>query len=305
MTQPRGVLGASDIAALFGCHPYESEYSLWARESGLRRHEGDTETTSRQQIGLDLEPAILAAWARDEGVTVRHNTTSLRSEALPGLGATPDGLRLRQDGLVDSTVQIKTVQPWERASYLDGVPKHYWLQVQQEIMLTQASVSTCVTHGWLVCQFGFDDRAATRIEADNKAQLSIQRNAEKFWQRVRGELPPPEADDHDATVTALMRKRREPKTIDLADDRIARAVLDIDERIRTWTVAAGTAKRKLAEAKAEMLLALGDADRGVFPDGSGYAVQTIVRKAHEVKASEYKKLVRFTNKNAENGDSNE
>lgn len=304
--KPRGTIGASDTAALFNEHPYLSYYSLWARESGLLAHEDDEHTT-RQQIGLDLEKPVLEIWARREGLTVLHNTNSISSDRFPGLSATPDGREYLNGGVKDglicidvvSTQDVKTVRPHERRNWLDGIPRHYWWQQQQQTLVCQ------VTHGYLIALFGVDEIAATRIEADKGAHQKIADAAAIFWKQVRGELPPPEPDDHKATLEALMYQRREPKVFDLSDERIADIALLCDREIRGFSADKAMAEKRLRSAKARMLTLIGDCDRGVFPDGSGYEVRTMYRKAHAVKESTYNKLVRFSGEQTEEGEQDE
>lgn len=294
MTQPRGTVGASEIGALFDEHPYVSRYSLWARECGLLLDEQD-EHTDRQEMGLLLERPILDIWARREfpnnhGTVIVHNTESFK---LPdGSSATPDGLFrlvLPSEHIV-ATVDVKTVQPHERHAWLDGIPRHYWWQKQQQTRATGAAA------GYLVAAFGFTDIAHTLVEADEEAHERITKEVATFWKQVRGEMEPPTPDGHRATLAALFAKKREPKTIVLDD--IAE---DTDRNIRSLTKQIADLKKELNAEKAYALKVLGDADSGVFPNGSGWKVQTIVRKEYTAKASTYKKLSLFSGDEAEEG----
>lgn len=296
MSEPRGTIGASDVAALFDAHPYESAFSLFMRETGQRAHEED-ETTPRQQVGLDLEPAILAAWGRDEGCDVQHNKTSWPHPNIKGASATPDGIESCMGEFV-ATVQVKTVQPWERATYLAGVPRHHFLQVQQEIGCLGVGV------GYLVCQFGFNERAHTPIERDATIQQEIADKIGHFWRQVAGEAPPPEPDSHRATIAAMMSRRREPKIVDFGDPRIAEMVTKLDVEYQAARFDRIAAEKREERAKAAILNALGDADRGVFADGSGYRVSVITKqiKAKGATTQIQRKLERFDGEQTETGD---
>lgn len=299
MSEPRGTIGASDIAALFGEHPYESAFSLFLRETGQRAHEDD-ETTPRQQIGLDLEPAILAAWGRDENQDVRHNRLPWRHRHIRGASATPDGLISRQGSFV-ATAQVKTVQPWERAKYLAGVPRHHFLQVQQEIGCLSVEL------GYLVCQFGFNERAATCIEIDHEVQQQIADKIGHFWRQVAGEVPPPEPDDHRASLAAQMERKRERRIVDFSNPSIVDIMTKLDEEYIAAAKNFRAAEKRVKAAKIRILNALSDADAGAFADGSGYRVETIVqnRKATEAKQVIQRKLTRFVGDNTEEGEDNE
>ena len=298
--KPRGIIGASDCAALFHEHPYMSYYTLWARECGLLAHEPD-EHTERQQMGLDLEKPVLEIWAKREGLSVEHNTSSLTNHKYTGLSATPDGLEFRVDPFdhhveYASTQDVKTVQPHERKQWLDGIPRYYWWQQQQQMLVCG------VSHGYLVALFGFDRIEHTRIEADKDAQQRIVLAAARFWKQVRGELPPPEPDDHKSTLTTLMGQKRESKTFDLSAPNIAEMALNIDAELRAANAAKSDAEKRLKAAKSKMLRLIGDADRGIFSDGSGYEIRTVFKKSYTTKDSTSRQLKRFTNENTETGD---
>lgn len=311
--KPRGTLGASDCAALFYEHPYMSYYTLWARECGLLAHEEDEHTT-RQQMGLDLEKPVLEIWAKREGLQVFHNRKSLVNSALPGLSATPDGLEHKNLAYakpfewltdaatkmmlleVESTQDVKTVQPHERKQWLDGVPRYYWWQQQQQMLVCG------VTHGYLVALFGVERIEHMRIEADKEAHAKIINAADTFWKQVRGELPPPEPDDHKSTLATLMSQKRESKTFDLSDERIADMAYAADCAIKQATHDRADAEKRLRAAKSQMLRIIGDADRGIFSTGEGYEIRTVSKKEFTVKASTSRQLKRFTNKDTEEGE---
>lgn len=299
MSEPRGTIGASDIAALFGEHPYESAFSLFMRETGQRAHE-DNDTTDRQQIGLDLEPAILAAWGRDEGRPVEHNKKSFPHPKIEGASATPDGI-VGGYGVSCAVAQVKTVQPWERATYLAGVPRHHYLQVQQEIVCASAAC------GFLICQFGFNERAATKIEADAQIQDEIVARVKRFWRQVRGEEAPPQPDEHRASLAAQMERKRVRRIVDFSNPSIVDIMTKLDEEYVAAAKNFRAAEKRVKAAKIRILNALSDADAGAFADGSGYRVETIVqnRKATEAKQVIQRKLTRFVGDNTEEGDDNE
>ena len=286
-------IGASEISAIFDCNPYISRYSLWCKKTGLTPPEPWDEHTTRQQVGIDLERPVLEIWAKREGMQCAHNTESLRSDRYPGLSATPDGFVWTNEK-EEETADVKTVRPHQRREWLTGIPRHYWWQQQQQTMIADAPA------GWLIALFGVDEIAATRIEADKAAHLQIVEAVDMFWRQVRGELPPPSIDDHRATMAALMSQRRESKTVALNPE-----AREIDERLRANTRLMGTLKRNIRADKALLLRQLGDADRGVFDNGVGYGVRLESRRAHEVKASTFQKLYRFTNEDAEGEDDDE
>lgn len=277
-------IGASEVAALFGVHPYTSLYDLWVRKSGIEVI-AETVHSERQQIGLDLERPLLEIWAKREGLNVSHNSMSISRGGLPGLSATPDGyvyenkLPPRQ---CIATVDIKTVRPHERANWRDnGIPEYYAWQLEQQMLVAN------VDHGYLVALFGVDEIAATRVEANPERQKQIIEATAVFWESVRTQTPPA-IDDHKATTDALMRQQREEKSVVLVGDAV-----DWDAELRSIQSRALALSKEERALKNKILAAMGGAQIGLFADGSGYRVQTVQRKPYEVKAGSYQKFTRF------------
>ncbi len=299
-------VGASEISALFDCNPYESRYSLWAKKVDLTPPEDFGEHTTRQQIGIDLEQPVLEIWAVREGLAVAHNTKSIRHPELPGLSATPDGLVYRDSTVeelaydsftvfqTEATADVKTVRPHQRKAWLDGIPKHYWWQQQQQMLVCN------VSHGYLIALFGVDEIAATRIEADNGAHAQIIEAAGIFWKQVRGELPAPTVDDHRATMEALHSQRREPKTIVLPSE-----LIDVSDALAKMSEQMSGLKKAIRGAQNQIIAALGTAECGVWPNGSGFMMKDVVRRGYTTKDTSFKQLTRFKSDDTEGEDDGE
>ncbi len=287
------------MAALFDEHPYISRYSLFCDKAGLTPERAWGKYTDRQQIGLDLERPVLEIWAKREGLEARHNTKAMIHSEFQGLAATPDGLIVRDTSPPDSpcskfmyvaTADVKTVRPHERKQWLHGIPRHYYWQVQQQTLCANTS------HGYLIALFGVDEIAATRIEADKEAHARIISEAAIFWRQVRGELPPPEPDDHKATLAAMMAKERTRTTIELDLD-----AAQISDALKNAQQKKSIAERDIKRLKSAILKKLGGADCGVWPDGSGYRVETVARAGYTTEATQFKQLTRFTGEQTEEG----
>jgi len=293
MTQPRGTIGASDVAALFGEHPYLSRYSLFARECGLLVHAED-EHTERLQVGLDLEWPILEIWAKRGDMTITKGF-GIKLDDAATISATPDAFV--KNGAHDEPADAKTVQPHARREWDEGAPRHYWWQSQQQILCARAE------RGWMVPLFGVNELGGVCIEADRVAHERIIAEVALFWRQVRGEVPPPSTDEHRATIAAMMSRRRERKAMDFGDPRIADMIAAIDSEYVAARAERLAAEKRETLAKAKILAALGDCDQGVFADGSGYRVDVITKKikAKEATTQIQRKLTRFVGANTEEG----
>lgn len=188
-------IGASEVAALVGAHPWLTPYQLWARKSGLVP---EAEETPAMRRGRILE-AVAIDFLREErpdwvvkanpipgGVIYRDPDT--------GLSCTPDALVRGAD--VESrvagfgTCNIKSVEPhiFGRTWVRDGVseaPLYVAIQVIQEAMLTGASWA-CV--GALVVGHGIDLHLIG-IDLHQGLMARIRKEAADFWRRVRENDP--------------------------------------------------------------------------------------------------------------------
>lgn len=270
-------VGASEIAALFGCSPWESEYSMWCRHVGLYEKQEDTE---RLRVGRFLEKAILEEWCGRMGIVATHNTTSFTHQTNEWIRATPDGIG---DGLV---VDVKTVEPMRRGDWAGGVPEYYRLQLQQQMLVRG------VDRAFLVALFGFGELAHEEVQADFALQAEIVSRIDTFRQRVEGTLPPPPVDGHKATTAALMGQKHVEGIVSLSPE--ARAWSD------RYIVLA--AQRKAIEAEQREIsnkirAALSGNTKGTFADGTGWQIINVKESTSVRKAST--QLRRITNKQAE------
>jgi predicted phage-related endonuclease len=291
-------VGASEIAALFGCSPWLSEYALFAKHTGLwvDEEQRSAQEEERLSIGRELERPILDIWARRTGKVVTHNTESQRNPLYPGLSATPDAYEWTIEAPGEpadtiATIDVKTIQPWERREWAaTGTPLHYRIQCQQQMMIEG------VKRAWLVGLFGVNEIAAEELAHDPIMEEQIIERAAKFWRQVKGELPPPDVDGHRATMSALMAQKRSAGTVELGQ-----GAWELRDAWQAAKKAAREAEKAAKSAQAKLLAALGPFDRGVFTDGSGVCMQKVERKAYQAKASSYYKLSAFKSENTEEG----
>jgi putative phage-type endonuclease len=82
-------IGGSEAAALFGCHPYLDEFSVWARKKDAV---ADQEPTERMIAGRFFEEAILKFYAHRTRRDVEYFNQTLQDKERPWMIYTPDGL---------------------------------------------------------------------------------------------------------------------------------------------------------------------------------------------------------------------
>jgi putative phage-type endonuclease len=252
-------IGASEVAALFGCHPYITPLQLWGWHRGeIQRPDTDNAAMRRGRI---FENAALQAFAEDhhellvsQGETY-HEIVDLR------LGATPDGwcgpFRGRHD---ERLIQVKTVDSskFESEWRDDGPPVHYLMQCQAEMMVTQAT--RCVLLVMVLGGFAVETHEY-EFAADIGYQTRLVVAIERFWQMVEsGEQPNPL--DGDQQTLAELHPTLAGDTIALGGiDHIAEAFAEIDDYAREIK----RLEREIGARKAEIIKAMGNHPKAVLP----------------------------------------
>jgi predicted phage-related endonuclease len=145
----------------------------------------------------------------------------------------------------------------------DGIPEDYYCQIQHQFATTGMSWGTAIMFNRTSCEMVWKD-----VFPDEEYITRLVDEEYAFWtEYVLAGVPPP-ADGHDATTKALRRLypvHEDGKVIafpvSLLDVRDTRA-------LAVETLAKATATK--AETDNVFKLALEDAERGEFPDGSGF-----------------------------------
>jgi putative phage-type endonuclease len=231
---------ASDVAAVFGLHPYRTPLQLWADKSGV---DMATAENAAMRRGRWLEDAVIAA-CQDEHPdwNIVKPRVYVRAPAYR-IGCTPDAIA---DNVV---VQCKTVAASIfRTQWQDGPPAHYQLQALTEAMLMAAEravLAVLVTSAFGADYHEFD------VPRHPAAEAKILEAVPGFWRTIeRGEAPKAEyAEDYD-----LLAKLHAPDDalgpLDLSQDNYAGALLLERERLMAEKSAA---EKRLDEIKGELV----------------------------------------------------
>lgn len=263
------VVGASEVAALFDCHPWLTRFELWHRKNGTVATP-DFGGDERIEWGIRLEPAILEAAC--ERYDFRPLKTPQRLDNDKGLGGHPDMIvqcPRRGRGILE----VKTADWLIAKQWGEEPPINYLLQIQSYIGLADCNWGDVIVlvGGNELRRFEYDFRPV--VYADIEARVA------SFWQSVRsGKAPKPDYTRDGDTIASLVPNATNA-VIDLRRDNRA-ACLAVD-----WMDAKAREKAAAAEAdaiKAEFLDKLGDAGTALL---DGYSV-----KAPTVKASPDKEI---------------
>ena len=249
MTDRSNYLGASDVGAIFGVHPFKTKYALWMDKAGrMPRDDRDTDAAER---GRFLEPAVATWAAHREGWTLRQWPQDQRvmHPTIPRFGCTPDYERTDKPGWVEIKVPIS----FAARKWMDDEPPLYWqLQLQSQLGIKGYAWGALAVlvgdRAPLIYPYKFRPAAFAKIEA----------GVAEFWASIDvGTPPPPDWTADAATVARIYAASVKGKTLDLTGDN--RLPILADEYLAAAAEAKAAEARKDA-ARAEILAKIGDAD---------------------------------------------
>jgi putative phage-type endonuclease len=210
---------ASDIGALFGCHPYRSPLQVFADKVGEGHDRGDNSAMRRGRI---LEPAVAAAVAEEKpDWRIEKVTEYLRDPDLR-LGATPDWYVHNKHGL--GVLETKTADPsvFER-DWKSGPPLAWTLQCLVQMVLTGASwgaVAVLVTSRDFPV-FIYD------VPRHEGAEAKIAEKVRAFWTAIEaGQQPPADFGKDGPTIEAMFKREQRGSEIDLSGNNRLPLILD-------------------------------------------------------------------------------
>lgn len=183
------VITSTEVSALFGLSPYETEFELWHRKkAGVIV---TIEPNERMTWGTRLQNSIAKGIAEDNKWNLASADGEFRECAATRIGASFDFF-VRPDGSAEwSILEIKNVdslafkQGWVVGA--DGeieAPAHIELQVQHQMMLT--GLHNC----WIGCLVGGNTVKLLSRAAAREVQEAIAKKVAAFWRSIKANDPP-------------------------------------------------------------------------------------------------------------------
>jgi len=281
-------IGASESAALFGLAPdnRESEYSLWAKKSGLVEPENIDEEWLFW--GAVLEAPIAQRYAFRTGYQVWTPPSPwcvVTHPKLPFLTATVDRWVIEALGRNGrGCCEIKNVgvfnHDWKGDERETALPLYVQSQVQHQLV--------CTGFLWadVPALIGGNHLEIFHVERNPEFISELESRAEEFWRRVQTKDPPP-IDDTGATTKALKRMHPDDdgSTVELCPE-----ALDWVGIRETFKQVCRDAEAKVEESENRLRAALGKATFGTLPDGRIVSNKTTERKGFVVEPTKFRTL---------------
>jgi len=183
-----GCIGASEVAALFGCG-YQSHFQLWHEKKGDLAH-ADYSDNERIVLGRCLEDGIAKAAGELYDYNLVRSTNYFTDDDCIGLGATPDFFLAREGGEFPAEVKNASWGSFKDNWLVhdDGYaepPLRFSLQVQVQLACCKAAA------GLLIALISGDRIVRCEIPRHDEAIAEIRRRVRAFWESIENNVEPP------------------------------------------------------------------------------------------------------------------
>jgi putative phage-type endonuclease len=203
-------IGGSEIAGVLEESPWSSPVSVYQDKVAP----AEDEDQERLFWGRHLEEPIGRGYAIRTGRRFRPAGLLLRSVEHPWALATLDGWTCANSNGEEWPAEIKNVNEHMIDAWVDGAPRHVYLQVQHQMLVTGAPRVTVI--GLLGgCQLVWQD-----VERDEQEIRRIIVRGERFWREHVEARVVPDTDHTTATRRALARlyPQDDGEVIDVGDE---------------------------------------------------------------------------------------
>lgn len=249
-------IGASEAAAIMGVSPWRSPLQLWAEKTGaIEPPELEGEWI---EWGHRLEPAILEAYRDRTGRHTEPSREMLWSDEHRWAFATLDGWT------TDThphrwPLEVKNVSGWKADEWEDGPPAHYVTQLEHQMLVSGADRAT------IVALLGGQRLVWCDVMRDEQRIRKLAHHCAKFWESVeQGTMPPPGPADRQ--VLGQMHSEPEDDAVVPLDGEF----YELDARRCELTVEIAKLSDQRDIIDNRIRAAIGNATRGVLPDGTEY-----------------------------------
>lgn len=258
----RSGIGASEIAAVLGESPWMSATQLYAEKIG--EHQREAEDPEWMYWGNQLEGSIVVGYQHRTGRPVTRSNLLIRSTECPWLLCTLDGLTGEPGSEPSWPLEIKNIGGHKAAEWENGTPRPYYLQLQQQMLVTQterATIAALIGGQRLIWEDVYRDETEIR---------RIKLASRIFWEECVGKGICPKPDSSDSASRALhslYRKRPHPD----AHVKFSGAISELDEELCRIKDEQKPLKVRRQEIENIIKATLGKASFGVLPSGATYS----------------------------------
>lgn len=271
----RKFIGASELLAACVGDKYTSRGALWELKTGRR---APVRENTAMRWGNRLEAFLIEDWAELNCAEVLSTQKRVQWCDDPPLVATLDAVVQLPDGTV-CPLECKTTtsRNQELGEEGDEIPLRWVIQAQAQIAAIDAQE----------CRFAvLVDQAELRqfrIERDQQVIDRLIERAAEFWRYVKDDtVPPAEWYEVDERLNRHQWIKDPGVSVELPAD-IAGRWSEYEETGRQIK----TLEERRESLKADVVAALGDANRGLLGDGRELVVSVVNRAGYTVEPKSY------------------
>lgn len=269
-------IGASEIAAVLGESPWMSPLALYAAKIGA--YERDLSDSEPVYWGQKLEAPIIEAYSERTGRRTRKAGLLLRSLQHPWALCTLDG-ETSADGVTWWPLEVKNTSSFKAEDWENGPPPHYYLQTQQQILVTGSSKAT------ICALIGGQRMVWCDVPRDEATIRKIVYHGSRFWERVVSrDVPMP--DGSRSSRDALAALYPEGKGVVV----LPATAGDAADEIEAMKEQRRELDRRIELAENVVKASLGEAEIGALPDGRSFSWKLQHRKECVMKATSFRVL---------------
>lgn len=243
-------IGASDVPAILGVSPWKDAFSLWCEKTGKVPA---PEVGDAAEWGNVLEPAIAACASKALNRPVVRSTGSFKHPDLPFVRVNPDYFVevSRRGSPIVECKSTSIAEGWGEEG-TDQIPDYVTLQVNMQMRCTDSAFAHVAR---LLHTFGHPDFRIYSMTFSRSLADYTDEAVGRFWDHHVAKDTPP--DTTHLSLPALGRMRRVARMVEVDPSIVA--------EFAKARAAAKEAERVADEAKAKLLLALGDGDAADVP----------------------------------------
>lgn len=200
-------VGGSDVAAILGLSKWSNVIDVYNQKTS---DDYEFKTSERMQIGSLLESALIDAYEKRTGNTVKRDVDTIVSGIF----------RANVDGLVgdDTVLECKTVNSFMKKEWgkegTDEIPDYYLLQVAHYCMTTEREYAD------IVVLFGCDEIKIYKYQRNTELETVIQEKCLEFWKYVQDRQEPLAMLDDAKRISATLANSTLRAKINTANDDI-------------------------------------------------------------------------------------
>lgn len=251
-------VGASETAAILGLSPWASALSVFADKCGVGEPVGDSE---HLYWGRRLEHVIAEELGKEIGAECQPSGALLRSTRWPFMLCTLDAVVGQKGNTHPAELKTST----NEGAWRNGIPKHYWVQVQHQLAVTGKDLGFI---GCLLGGRGFKFRWAA-VQRDEDFIQKMVADLATFWDCVqRKEQPLADGSAASRKALAALFPTDNGETICLPAESV-----DLDDELAAAEAEAKAATARVEEAKNRIRQWIGEASYGEVPGGARYSLK--------------------------------